>query len=370
MKKAIVSVTNDLVTDRRVDKSCRALIKSSYEVSLVGRKKRDSLPLELRDYKTHRMRLLFEKGPLFYAEYNFRLYLYLLFHKADLLFSNDLDSLLANYLASKIKRIPIVYDSHEYFTEVPELVGREAVQRVWRSIEAFIFPKLKTVITVSESIAKIYSKKYGNKVKVVRNIPPTQQTADSLKTKEELGIPTDTKIIILQGAGINIHRGAEEMVDAMANIKDAVLLIAGDGDVIDILKEKAEKPELKNKVLFFPKQAFDTLYNFTVYADLGISFNKDTNLNYRYSLPNKLFEYIHAGVPVLASSLVEIKNIIDTYCVGMTIEDHSPENIAQTINGIFKNEAQLQKWKENTKTAKEELSWENEEKKLLTCLRF
>lgn len=370
MKKAIVSVTNDLVTDRRLDKNCQALIKSGYEVMLVGRKRKNSLALKKRNYKTHRMHLLFDKGPLFYAEYNIRLFLFLLFRKADLLFSNDLDTLLPNYLVSKIKQIPIVYDSHEYFTEVPELTGRKIVKKIWESIEYLIFPKLKRVITVCNSIAKIYKEKYGNEVIVVRNIPPTRLASNDLKTKEELGIPSDKKIIILQGAGINIHRGAEEMLEAMREIKNAVLLIVGGGDVIDILKEKAKNPDLKEKVLFFPKQAFDQLHHFTNHADLGICFNKDTNLNYRYSLPNKLFEYIHAGVPVLASSLPEIKNIIDKYNVGRCIENHSPENIANTINAIFIEKTQLHKWKKNTQMAKEELNWENEEKKLLACFEF
>lgn len=370
MKKAIVSVTNDLVTDQRVDKSCHALIKSGYEVLLIGRIRKKSLPIETRDYKTHRLHLIFDKGPLFYAEYNFRLFIYLLFHKANLLFANDLDTLLPNYLTSKIKRIPIVYDSHEYFTEVPELTGRKFAQNTWRGIEAYIFPKLKTVITVCDSIAQIYKKKYGNEVNVVRNIPPTRTTNRNIKTKKELGIPTDKNIIILQGAGINIHRGAEEMVDAMSEIKNAVLMIVGSGDVIDILKENAIKTELKTKVLFFPKQPFDQLKNFTIHADLGISFNKDTNLNYRYSLPNKLFEYIHAGVPVLASDLVEMKNIIDIYKVGVCIKDHSSENIARIINKLFKDKTQLDYWKENTKLARKELNWEKEEEKLLACINF
>ena len=172
MKKAIISVTNDLLTDQRVHKHALSLLKIGYEVELIGRRKGDSQKLENRKYKTKRFKLLFEKGPAFYVEYNLRLFLYLLFIKSDLLVSNDLDTLLPNFLCSRLKNIDLVYDTHEYFTGVPELEGRTFVKNTWRLIEKTIFPKLKNVITVNNSIASLYKKEYGNKIIIIRNIPP------------------------------------------------------------------------------------------------------------------------------------------------------------------------------------------------------
>jgi len=238
MPKAIVSVTNDLYTDNRVHKVCLFLQKQGYDVLLVGRKRKNSLPLPERSYKTKRMKLLFETGAKFYAAYNIRLLALLVFRKVDLLVANDLDTLLANHLAKKFKRkTRLVYDSHEYFTEVPELISRPKVQKFWLRIERMIFPKLETIYTVNASIAKIYRDLYSKDVKVVRNISPIWQ-AKELLSKEELGIPENEDLIILQGAGINIDRGAEEAVEAMQQI-NAVLMIVGDGDVL---------PQLKNHV--------------------------------------------------------------------------------------------------------------------------
>jgi glycosyltransferase involved in cell wall biosynthesis len=332
-----------------------------FEVLLVGRKLPNSPKLDKRNYKTKRMRLLFTKGPFFYAEYNKRLTLLLLSHKFDLLVSNDLDTLLANYTVSKIKSKPLVYDSHEYFTEVPELQGRKAKQ-IWERIEAWIFPKLKDIITVNKSIANLYEKKYGKELKVVRNIPFRRSSTEVL-TKADLGIDEQRRVIILQGAGINVDRGAEEAVLAMKYLDNTILLIVGGGDVLEILKKMVLEHKLKDKVRFIQRQSIDKLYAYTSLADVGLSLDKDTNLNYRFSLPNKIFDYIQCGTPVLASDLPEVKNIIQSYDVGVIVEDHNPQAITKSINEML--DADFKKsHQERLLKAADELVWENEEEVL------
>jgi glycosyltransferase involved in cell wall biosynthesis len=363
-KKAIISVINDLVTDQRIAKTADVLVDLGFEVLMVGRRKFDSPRMPQRNYETIRMQLLWEKGPFFYAEYNIRLFFLLLSRPADLLVSNDLDTLLPNYLVHKIKRVPIIFDSHEYFTETPELVHRPKVQRIWKWIEKMIVPKLKHCITVNTSIAELFEVKYHIPFKVVRNIPQRREKIDIPKRKE-LELPEDRYILLLQGSGINIQRGAEEAVEAMQYIDNVLLLIVGGGDVLPVLKNMVSELKLESKVKFVGRQTPEKLFGFTANSDLGLTIDKDTNINYRYSLPNKLFDYIHAGVPVLASPLVEIKNIIQHYEVGEFITSHDPHHIAETINSLFSDEARLKKYKLNTIKASEELDWEKEKNTLI-----
>lgn len=366
-KKVIVSVINDLVTDQRVARACDVLTEQNFEVILVGRKQKTSKELAPRAYSCIRMKLLFEQGPQFYLFFNIRLFFVLLFHKADVLWANDLDTLLPNYLVSKLKGIPLIYDSHEIFCEVPELQHNLTKKRIWEKLESWIVPKLKYCITVNDSIANYFKKKYSVDFVAVRNIP-SYSTLTNKKTRRDLNLPTDKNIIIIQGAGINVQRGAEELVDAFKYLNDDyLLLIIGSGDVINTLKQNAQMPQLKNKVQFIDKIPASELRHYTANADLGVTIDKDTNLNYHFSLPNKVFDYLHAGIPIMATKLPEIEHIINHYNVGVFINNHSPEHIASVIDETLKSE-NYKTLKQNTAKAAKENNWETEKQKLINLI--
>ena len=363
MKRIIACVTNDLYSDQRVDKVCNSLTSMGFEVLLVGRKYANSPALSERKYKTDRMRLLFRKKAIFYAEFNIRLFFYLLFRKCDIIISNDLDTLLPCFLVSRLKRKKIVYDSHEYFCGVPEIMGRPFVQKTWQTIERFCFPKLNDVITVNQSIADLYDQEYPsrkNHVNVVRNVP-LKSKPPVTESRASLGMPEDKKVLLLQGAGINVDRGAEELVEAMNHVENAVLFIVGSGDAVPGLKKKVVEENLQEKVHFIDRQPFAKLFNYTYWADIGFSLDKDTNINYRYSLPNKIFDYIRGETPVIVSDLPEIAKVVKENEVGIVVPDHHPLTIANAIKQLMEDEELLQRLKRNTIAAAEKYCWENEE---------
>jgi glycosyltransferase involved in cell wall biosynthesis len=338
------------------------------DVRIIGRWKDDYCNANNVPFETKRFRMLFKKGFLFYKWFNIRLFFYLLISKSDLLVANDLDTLLPNYLVSRLKKIPLVYDSHEYFTGVPELMGRPFVRWVWKVIEKYIFPKLRFVITVSDSIAELYEEEYNVRPLVVRNCSPISERSDSF-SHDELAISQDNLLVILQGTGINIDRGGEELIEAVRMTEKVSLLIVGDGDAVESMKMMAKNMGIDERVLFIPPVPRELLFRYTRSADAGLTLDKDTNINYRYSLPNKLFDYIGAGIPVIASDLHEVRKIIAEFNCGIIINSVTPENISYAFMELNSNRLKLNEMKKNSLIASRNLNWEKESEKVKNLYR-
>lgn len=333
------------------------------EVTIIGRKLGSCCENDQVPFRTVRFRMIFHKGFLFYKFFNIRLFFYLLFHNYDILVANDLDTLLPNFLISRLKRKPLVYDSHEYFTGVPELVGRRFVKWVWKTIERTIFPHLKNVITVSDSIAGLYENEYGIRPLTVMNCSRSSKDIEGFSI-EDIGIRSGDLLMILQGGGINIDKGGEELIEAMKTTEGASLIIAGSGDVLQKLKKGVTSADLSGKVKFFDKMPWKELMRFTKTADVGLCLEKDTNLNYRFCLPNKMFDYISAGIPVITGNLPEVAGIINKYNCGLIIPEITPEEISRAISILKNDSVLLNKLRQNAVNASGDLSWEVESEKV------
>jgi glycosyltransferase involved in cell wall biosynthesis len=357
-KKIFVAVTNDISTDYRVHKICNYLISKNYDVIVYGRVLPNTIKVK-RAYKIIRKKHIFNTNFLFYAEFNLRLFFYLVFRKYNYILSNDLDTLPACFFASKLKKTNLVYDSHELFSEGPELQGRKFVQNLWRKLEDFFLPRIKDAYTVSQSIVDFYNAKYQNKMGLIRNIP----LKNDILNIEEIRFPTTTKTILYQGV-LNPGRGIKPMIKALKFIDDLDLIIIGYGKVEDELKAFVIDEKMTERVHFLGRIDRDRLFNYTRKATLGMVLEEPLGLSFQYSLPNKLFDYIHAEIPIIAGNLPEITRIIKEYKVGVLVDDYDPKTIANAINNLLADAFLLAEIKENQQKAKEVLCWESECKKL------
>lgn len=362
-KRIILSVTNDLSVDQRMHRVAVTLQKSGAEVLLVGRKGNGTL--SPRPYQTKALRLFFHHSVFFYAEYNIRLFYFLLTKPADILVANDLDTLPANVLAAFFKRSRLVYDSHEFFTGLPHLIGRPAVRFAWRTIERLILPKIKYSYTVSHLIADELNHLYNINMQVVRNVPFYSNGKIYPLLRPNYG---SKKLIVYQGS-LNLGRGLENAIKAMNYVDDAVLLLIGSGDIETELRALATEEHLTEKVIFTGKVPFELLGGYNQGADLGISLEEDNCLNNAYALPNKIFDYIQAGIPVLCSALPEMKKIVESYEIGKAVNCPTAESLAKVIKATLKDEKMLKLWQENLKRAAMDLCWEKEESKLKDVYR-
>ena len=391
----IVAVTNDLVTDQRVDRTCRALTADGWRVTLVGRRLPHSPELAPRGYAVRRMRLLFRRSAAFYAEYNIRLFLLLLFSRADAVFSNDTDTLAACCLAARLRRKPLYYDAHELFPDVPELQGRPRVQKVWKWIERKALPHVTQAFTVSQSVADEYRRRYGIDMTVIRNVPdriengelrmenllPHQDNNATCDTPSQLSILNSQFSILLYQGAVNIGRGIREMIDVLPLLPDCRLVVAGDGDLLEQMKAYAAAQPWHDRVEFLGRVQPDRLRALTAQATLGLCLLEDLGLNYRYSLPNRIADFAQAGVPVLATDFPEIRRVIEEYGTGTLVEplpadkegDAYTQYIARLAEAV---RAALRHWRDMPEQeyrrrfarAADELNWQHEQKKLLAAM--
>lgn len=355
MARIILFATTDLVSDQRVHRSSLTLHQEGHSVLSIGRRLADTPQVIERKYGVKLFRMIFGKGFLFYFFYNIRIFFYLLFHKFDLVCSNDLDTLLGCRLGCFFRGKKLVYDSHEYFTEMPELIGRPITKSVWKVIERLCIKGIKYSSTVSEGIAKEYHKKYGINMAVIRNLP---------FRNENFGHKSVQPTIIYQGA-LNKGRGLELAIEMINNLPCYHLMIIGSGDLELKLRKRVVELDLFDRVEFRGRLPYDKLHALTSRAWLGISLEEDLGLNYRYALPNKLFDYIQAQVAVLVSDLPEMARIVEKYDIGIITNTRDPKELAVLVSNFIENKSTREKTMNNLSTAYNDLVWENEKSKFL-----
>lgn len=366
MKPIIIfTVTNDLVYDRRMIRIGESLATEGYNILLVGRELKDSKPFQNDFIRHKRFRLWFNKGKLFYLEYNIRLFLWLLFQNFDVVCGIDLDTILPCYFATLLRhkrsqegKLACVYDAHELFTEVPEVVRRPAIHRIWLSVEKWIVPRVPYTYTVSQSIVEEFARRYKVRFELIRNMP---KKAVQIHKPIRKGKP----VILYQG-NLNEGRGLETAIGAMHYIHDAELWIAGDGDLGAILRGRAKEEKLEHKVKFLGYVQPKDLDNITRQATIGLHVLEDKGLSYRFSLANKFLDYIQAGVPQVCTNLIEHQRINQAHEVAILIEKPDIGLLVGAINKLLHDPSFYEKLRGNCQNAAEIYNWDIEQQRLRT----
>jgi glycosyltransferase involved in cell wall biosynthesis len=354
VRSIYLTVTTDLSFDQRMIRICTSLAEAGYQVTLVGRKRKASIPITPAPFRQVRLHCIFEKGKLFYAEYNIRLFFYLLFQRMDAICAIDLDTILPCLWVSRIKRIPRIYDAHELFCEMKEIVSRPAIYRAWKWIERHTVPHFKYGYTVNEPIAQEFNRMYGTDYSVIRSIALLDPALQS--------VPKE-RYILYQGA-VNEGRSFETLIPAMQWV-DIPLYICGDGNFMPQARKLARQYNVEQKVIFKGMLPPDLLRSYTSKAYIGITIFENKGLSNYYSLANRFFDYIHAGVPQLCVDYPVYRSINNLHPVAVLLDDLSAESIASNINALLNNEAKWKQLHEACIRAAKELSWQNEEKKLV-----
>lgn len=335
---------------------CHSLSVAGYEVVLVGRELPESPPLAPRPYEQHRLRCWNRRGKLFYAEYNYRLYRYLKRQSMDGICAIDLDTILPCLRISRLKNIPRIYDAHELFTELKEVVTRPLVRSAWMRIEKKAVPLFDHGYTVSGGIAEVFRERYNRAYEVIRNLPRLDISHDIKTTRHE------EKIILYQGA-VNEGRKFEALVPAMREV-DAKLLVCGDGNFMHKLRELVSSHGMEGKIELRGMLAPEQLREAAAGACIGVGLAESLGLNQYLALPNKFFDYIHAGLPQVTMDFPEYRRINEQFRVALLLEDANPEAIASALNNLLRDNVLYEELKANTLRAKEVLNWQQEEKKL------
>ena len=352
--KIVFTVTNDLSTDQRMIRICSTLADAGYEVTLVGRKLNNSEALQSFTFAQQRINCMFTKGKFFYLEYNIRLFIFLLFFKTDVICSIDLDTILPGFLVSKLRGKKFIYDAHEYFPYVPEVIERPFTQKVWLLIERMTVPKADLAYTVSQSLAAEFESVYKRPFEVIRNVP---------FEREQIKCDKTDKIIIYQGA-LNAGRGLEQLLLATVGT-DWKIYIFGDGDIKPILSNMMAELNLENNVFLKGKLSPSILWQETQKAYIGINLAEDKSLSYKLSLSNKLFDYIQAGVPQVMINLPEFVHLNEQLNFGIIIHSLEANEIRTAINRLLNDDDLYQNLVKNCISLKEVHNWENESKKIV-----
>lgn len=280
-------------------------------------------------------------------------------YKCHIYYANDLDTLLAASILSKLNRGKLIYDSHELYSE--QFIDTSIfLKKSLEIIERLLVRRTDAVITVNDSIAEILSNRYSiNTPVTILNCPNYQESLKKGQSEKN-----DFVKLIYVGKYMS-GRGLEEIILGMKHVQNAVLFLRGFGDLESKLVKMVKEEKLQDKVKFLEPVPMTEIVNSLADFDIGIVPYKPVSLNNKLATPNKVFEYMMAGLAVCSSDIPELRKIVLSNNLGEVFDPYSPEKIAKAINKLIQNKTELERMKNNSKKCSKEIyNWEIQSEKL------
>lgn len=357
-----MAVFGDLRFDYRVFREAQCLRQAGHRVSIVS-SSFDAAPLmgwegiELHLVPVDRSRSLRVLYPAFWKQAR----PLLLAARADAYHAHDLDALWPAAAAAKQLDVPLIYDSHEFWTEQSSLVGRPLIRHFWSLLERRLIRQVHRTITVGTSIAESLQERYGlDHVTVVRNLPLYRPPVESDRIRSELGLAEGRPVVLYQG-GFLTGNGLSEQIEALAGLdQDLALVLIGDGPREAALKEQVRQQQLGGRVYFISRVPFAELHSYTCSADLGLCLIKGTGRSFYYSLPNKLFEYLMAGLPVVASDFPDMRAVVEQSGAGLVANPVHPGDIRAKVGSMLADPSGRRAYRQAALAAAQRFNWEQE----------
>ena len=361
----VMIVFGDLRFDYRVFREATTLQRAGHRISLVASAFSPEPLQGWDDFAVHAINVDRTRSlRLTYPTFWHRAYQLLISLDADAYHAHDLDTLWPAARAAKRRDVPLVYDSHEFWTEQSSLVDRSAIRTFWALLERRLIQRANRVIAVSPSIAKALEQRYGlEDIAVLRNLPHFKEPVDSDLIRTELQLATDRPIVLYQG-GFLTDNGLSEQIEAAAGFSKAALVLIGDGPNEGLLKTQVAQSGLENRVYFIPRVPFHQLHAYTCSADLGLCLIKGAGKSFYYSMPNKLFEYLIAGLPVLASNFPEMRSVVDATGAGEAVDPQDVTAIRDCVERLLADAELRQQYANAARQAARHYNWERESRHL------
>ena len=359
-KSAIIAFLGNAYHDSRVVNLIDSLSKINIDTTTIS-----------FDWKTANFKSQFGKtniykldksksSLIYYFKFFFLLVRDLLKHKANYYFAEDIYTLPIVYFFAKRNKGKIYYNSREIYGHLAGLRNKNIVQKIIAKVESKFIRKVDLVLVTGEMDATFLRDAYSiDNFMVLRNLPKYQKEIQKIDLRKNLQISEKEKIILYQGVLLE-GRGISKIINILGKVPNTHFVIVGEGEYRKQFESIAAKSNVSNKIHFLGAVNHTVLLNYTASADIGLALIENISISYYYALPNKLFEYIMAGVPILASNLPQMKKVIDDYNVGRYVDPEDEDDLISKLSEMLNNDNKLAEFKSNCKFAAKELNWDAE----------